>query len=94
MLPMPNDNSPATIHRHPNHLKVICNWAVREKLLSCMPSFMMPKLPKGMRGRPIALEEFERILALTYKTVTTAEEVDLLISEQLQIVASWQFYLK
>jgi integrase len=59
-----------------------------------MPSFMMPKLPKGMRGRPIALEEFERILALTYKTVTTAEEVDLLTSEQLQIVASWQFYLK
>jgi integrase len=77
-----NDNSPATIHRHLNHLKVICNWAVREKLLPSMPSFTMPKLPKGMRGRPITLEEFERMIEVA---------ADIVGSEAGD---SWRFYLK
>jgi integrase len=75
-------SSPATVHRHLNHIKVLCNWARKQNLLSVMPVFTMPKLPKGMRGRPITLEEFERMLS----------KVADVVGEKA--AGSWRFYLQ
>jgi integrase len=56
----------ATIKSYLAHLASILNWAVEQELMPVLPK--MPKIqraPKGsrvMKGRPIALEEFERML--------------------------------
>jgi integrase len=55
--------SPATIARHLRTLKVAARWANRQGLLLKVPQFDMPKQAKGMKGRPIVLEEFERMVA-------------------------------
>ncbi|MBA3483728.1 MAG: phage integrase N-terminal SAM-like domain-containing protein [Pirellulales bacterium] len=55
--------TPATIARHLRTLKLAMRWASRQGLLRVLPQFDMPKQAKGMRGRPITLEEFERMLA-------------------------------
>jgi len=47
-----------------------------------VPKFSMPKLQKGMRGRPITLEEFERMLA----------KVPEVMGEKS--AGSWRFYLR
>jgi len=60
---------PATVARHLRTLKVACRWAHRQGLLLKLPQFTMPKYAKGMRGRPITLEEFERMLTATPKVM-------------------------
>lgn len=55
--------APATIARHLPQLKVTMRCAHRQGLLIKLPEFDMPKQAKGMKGRPISLEEFERMLA-------------------------------
>ena len=45
-------------------------WAVSMKLLAKCPEVKLPKMPRGqtmMRGRPLTLEEFERMLAAVPK---------------------------
>lgn len=74
-------SSPATIARHLRALMVAMRRAHREGLLLTLPSVTMPKQAKGMRGRPLAGEEFERMLAAIPKVVDSAA------------VASWKFYL-
>ena len=44
-------------------------WAKRQGFLSKLPTIEMPKKQKGMRGRPITTEEFERMLVTTPKAV-------------------------
>ncbi len=62
--------SEATIARHLRQLKVVCRWANRQGYLQKVPAFNMPKGGGGkMKGRPITLEEFERMLAVTPKIV-------------------------
>ena len=64
--------SEASVARHLRHLKTICRWAHRQGYLQQVPVFDMPKRAKGakqMKGRPITLEELERILAVTPKIV-------------------------
>jgi len=77
-----NGRAPATVARHYRHLKAVANWAHKQKLLPVVPEFSMPKLQKGMRGRPITTEEFERMLAKAGDVMGPAAG------------DSWQFYLK
>jgi len=58
--------SEATIKHHLAHLKAALRWAERQKLIDRAPMIDMPKRAKGskvMKGRPITLEEFERMLS-------------------------------
>lgn len=71
--------SPATVARHLRTLKVAMRWAHRQGLLAKLPEFDMPKQAKGMKGRPIAGEEFDRMIAATAKG---------------DAAASWEFYLR
>ena len=55
-----------TLASHLRSIRAGLNWAVRKKLLREMPDVDMPKaasgLDRGMRGRPITMEEFERMV--------------------------------
>lgn len=74
--------SVATVARHLRHLKAVLRWAHRQGLLLKLPTIDMPKQSKGMRGRPITLEEFERMLVAVPK-----------VAGELA-ADSWRFYLK
>jgi integrase len=74
--------SAATVARHLRHLKVVFRWAQRQGMLLKLPEIEMPKQVKGMRGRPITLEEFERMLEATPKV------------DGQSAAPSWQFYLR
>lgn len=61
-----------TIKSHLSHLLAALNWARSVKLLIEVPEITMPRRAKAaklMKGRPIALEEFERMLAAVPKVV-------------------------
>ena len=73
--------SPATVAKHLRHLNVVLRWAYRQGLLNSLPTIEPYKHQKGMRGRPITLEEFERMLA---KVSSEVEEI---------AAPSWKFYL-
>jgi len=72
----------ATVARHLRHLKAVLRWSHRQGLLRKLPTIEMPKQQKGMRGRPITLEEFERMLMVVPK-----------VAGELA-ADSWRFYLK
>jgi integrase len=78
----------STIHGHLSHIKAALNWAKAQKLIPQVPAFPRIKrarLSKGtkvMRGRPITLEEFERMLA----------EVPNVVGQQRG--AEWSFFLR
>ncbi len=57
--------SPATVESHCRHLKAALNWAQGQGLIQAVPTFNRLKkarTAKLMKGRPITLEEFERML--------------------------------
>lgn len=59
-------NSENTIASNLKHLKAALQWATDMELLSERPKVKMPKRVKGasmMKGRPITLEELERMIA-------------------------------
>lgn len=67
--------SEASVAKHLRHLKVVLRWAYRQGILRRIPSFDMPRHSSGarrMKGRPITLEELERMLAATPKVVGEA----------------------
>jgi len=78
----------STIAGHLAHLKAALNWAKGQKLLSQVPAF--PKLKRArisrggkvMRGRPITLEEFERMLG----------QIETVVGQDA--AAPWRFYLR
>lgn len=78
----------STIDGHLAHLKAALSWAKAQKLLPAVPTF--PKIrraktsrgDKVMRGRPITLEEFERMLAAVPLVVGAAAG------------AAWVFFLR
>ena len=74
--------SSATIARHLRHLKVVFRWANRQGYLNKLPEVEMPKQTKGMRGRPITAEEFERMLDAAAKVMGEVA------------AGSWRFYLR
>lgn len=72
-----NGKAETTIQSYLAHLKAMLRWAVSQKLLPACPSFpkiQRKKKSKGttpMKGRPITLEEFERMLAKVEEVVGT-----------------------
>jgi integrase len=59
-----------TLSSHLRCLRAALGWAHAIGLLPILPRVAMPKRPKGqrlMRGRPLATEEFERMLAAVPK---------------------------
>lgn len=72
-----------SVARHLRHLKAVSNWAKRQGFLNTVPTFEMPKRADTarMKGRPITLEEFERMLDAT----------DSVVGDQA--AESWRFLL-
>lgn len=67
------------------HLRSALQWAVDMEMLTKVPKIAMPQRGKGsklMKGRPITLEEFERMLAKTEGIVGSPA------------AESWRFYLR
>ncbi len=50
-----------TVRKHLSNLRAIMNWAKSQGYVKQVPQFTMPK-STGMKGRPITLEEFERLV--------------------------------
>ena len=77
-----------TIQSYLGHLRAMLRWAVAQKLLPACPSFpkiQRKKKSKGstpMKGRPIALEEFERMM----------EKVPEIVGDAA--AAAWTYYLR
>lgn len=68
--------SESTIAGHLATLKAALNWATRQGMLREVPSIDMPSRARDgklMKGRPIAAEEFERMLAAVDKVATIPE---------------------
>ncbi len=64
--------SESTIASHLAHLRAALAWAVRAKLVPALPTIEKPRRAKNsklMKGRPVTLEEFERMLAVVPKVV-------------------------
>lgn len=65
----------STIDGHLAHLKAAMSWAKSQKMIPQVPAFpkikraKMSRGDKVMRGRPITLEEFERMLAVVPEVV-------------------------
>lgn len=81
------------------HLKAALNWAVRMGLLSKAPKIDMPKRAKGskaMKGRPITLEEFERMLAKIPEALTEKPNKRRKTPKPPTAgqIASWDFYVR
>jgi integrase len=67
------------------HLRAALQWSVRMRLLAAMPAMDKPKRTKGgkvMKGRPIAGEEFDRMLG----------KVAAIVGDDAAY--SWQHYLR
>lgn len=65
-----------TIKGHLAHLGAALRWAERVKMIPKAPHLEMPKRvkkAKGMKGRPITTEEFERMLAKVEDVLATPE---------------------
>jgi len=96
------NGSPATtIARHLRHLKAILNWSTEQGYLKAMPKFKMPRVPKGMRGRPITTEEFERMLCAVGEALfpdpkekPTPTEQQKLDQRRQPVLDSYRFYLQ
>ncbi|MDA7937680.1 tyrosine-type recombinase/integrase [Pirellulales bacterium] len=78
----------STIKSHLTHLKAVLNWAKDQRMISVLPVF--PKIKRSrtsrgqkvMRGRPITLEEFERMLEVIPEVVGNSN------------AKQWHFYLR
>jgi integrase len=91
----------ATIATYTRHLKAVLNWAKSQGLLAIVPNITMPKRVKGakqMKGRPITLEEFERMLTAVAKVVAPKPVADAdparAAEQATAIVESWKYYLR
>lgn len=69
--------SPATVANYLRHLKAAFNWAHDQGYLPAVPECKPPKgaKTKKMKGRPVTLEEFDRMVAAVPR-VTPAAKVE------------------
>ncbi|QDT84780.1 tyrosine-type recombinase/integrase [Gimesia chilikensis] len=86
-----------TIRSNLAHLKAALNWAKQIRLLHVVPDF--PKLKRArtekvMRGRPLCLEEFERMLASVSNIITIKGDSKECKQKEAEIQESWKFYLR
>jgi integrase len=84
----------STIKGYLAHLASAFSWGVKVGILGVAPRIQMPKRAKGgrmMKGRPITLEEFERMLAAVPKVVDkNRKEGD----DKPARAPSWEHYLR
>ena len=86
--------SESTIKGSLAHLKAALNWAKRVGLLTEAPAIEMPKRAKGgkiMKGRPITLEEFERLLE---KVPEVVGKTDPESEATKSTVRRWKWFLR
>ncbi|WP_417383234.1 tyrosine-type recombinase/integrase [Gimesia sp.] len=85
-----------TIKNSLGHLKAAFNWAKSQKLIAKVPDFpkfKRARTKKAMRGRPITLEELERMISTIPEVVKYPGESEKSRQRKTEIVASWEFYL-
>ena len=85
-----------TIKYSLGHLRSAMNWAKSQKLIAQVPEF--PKFKRArakklMRGRPITLEEFERIIKAIPAVMKPLGQSAACREHHKQVVKSWEFYL-
>ena len=85
-----------TIKYSLGHLRAAMNWAKSQKLIAQVPDF--PKFKRArnkklMRGRPITLEEFERIIETIPAVMKPLGQSAACQEHHKQVVKSWEFYL-
>lgn len=70
--------APATAAMYGRHLRAALRWAKEQGFIHEAPRLRMPKQDKGklMKGRPIVLEEHERILGAVSKLVGEQEAAE------------------
>lgn len=86
-----------TIRSNLAHLKSALNWAKSIRLINIVPDF--PKLKrartdKAMRGRPLCLEEFDRMIEAIPKMIKMKSDTAEEKARKEVVVRSWEFYLK
>lgn len=85
-----------TIKTSLGHIRAAMSWAKTQKLIGKVPDF--PKLKrvrkkKVSRGRPITLEEFERMIAAIPEVIKPRGKSAASVERHKQAVASWEFFL-
>ena len=86
-----------TIKNSLGHLKASLNWAESVNLITKaprFPKFKRARTEKAMKGRPITLEEFERMLAKIPDVVKLKEESEEQKARKASVVNSWRFYMR
>ncbi|WP_154899633.1 tyrosine-type recombinase/integrase [Gimesia maris] len=85
-----------TIKNSLGHLKAVLEWGKTQKLIAKVPDF--PKFKRArskkvMRGRPITLEELERMIQAIPEVIKYPGKSESSQQRKAEIVASWEFYL-
>ncbi len=86
-----------TIKNSLGHLKAALNWAESVNLITKaprFPKFKRARTEKAMKGRPITLEEFERMLDKVPDVVKLATDTKEQNARKAAVVESWKFYLR
>jgi integrase len=90
--------SESTIKSILAHLSAALRWAARMKLIPATPAIQRPKRAKGstlMKGRPIVLEEFERMLVAVERVVDAPRVLpNGVVLPSLHRAESWRHYLR
>ncbi|WP_298863743.1 site-specific integrase [uncultured Gimesia sp.] len=76
------------------HLKSSLNWTKSVGLINVVPVFpnlKRARSEKAMKGRPITLEEFERMLDAVPKVIKMVRSTK---EDKAKVVESWKFYLR
>lgn len=71
----PGVDSEYSVKRHLTELRKLLRWALRNGYLARLPQIDMPRNVRGMKGRPITTEEFERLL-LAVPKILEPHQVD------------------
>tara|TARA_R110002167_G_scaffold89368_1_gene241189 strand:+ start:13799 stop:15049 length:1251 start_codon:yes stop_codon:yes gene_type:complete len=85
-----------TIKNSLGHLKSALEWGKSQKLIGQVPDFpkfRRARTKKAMRGRPITLEEFERMIEAIPEVIKPLGKSEGSLERHAEIVASWEFYL-
>ncbi len=85
-----------TIKNSLGHLKAALNWAESMNLIGRVPrfpKFKRARTEKAMRGRPITLEEFERMIEAIPKVIKPLGKSKESLERHANIVESWEFYM-
>ena len=89
-----DDRSEATVKGHLSNIRTMLNWARRQELIDKVPRIDMPTKTAKMGGRPITLEEFERLLDAVPKALHSRHQNGSPIEPNAAVVESWRFLLR